>query len=331
MTALLVLVTLVSLAIAGVLAIYVRQLTRAERERSDANAAALADMIGPAHLEAPASFDASIDLGVGGADQPQQASPVMFGAAEPAAASPRMFLIPAIGLFVVIAALSAIYAWNRSSTQRGGRRGRVRGRAAGARRAATPAPRRRDGDFGPGAQPAWRTDHPARCRRSPSRSTGRASFLASGRAPLDFPLLQPGDESPFTVTVPNSPAIGRYRVTFRTESGVVPHVDRRSDSQVALQPSREPRMRTDVGTHGLRPARRKRARDEAIPFSPHGRSGRHRDRGRRGADRAAAVAAAERRRLSLSHGRRADQRGGHGHRQRRPLRARPAARRLHRL
>ena len=61
------------------------------------------------------------------------------------------------------------------------------------------------------------------------------AFLASGRAPLDFPLLQPGDESPFTVTVPNSPAIGRYRVTFRTESGIVPHVDRRGDSQVAMQ------------------------------------------------------------------------------------------------
>jgi hypothetical protein len=72
MTALLVLVAIVSLAIAGVLAIYVRQLTRAERERAEANAAALADMIGPAHLDAPASFDASTNLGPGGADQPPQ-------------------------------------------------------------------------------------------------------------------------------------------------------------------------------------------------------------------------------------------------------------------
>lgn len=239
MTALLVLVTLVSLAIAGVLAIYVRQLTRAERERSDANAAALADMIGPAHLEAPASFDASIDLGVGGADQPQPVSPVMFGAAEPTAASPRMFLIPVIGLFVVIAALSAIYAWNRSST-----------RAAAAAAESADAPlelvalrHQRRGDV-MAISGLVRNPHGGRTIRALSAVAftfdRQGSFLASGRAPLDFPLLQPGDESPFTVTVPNSPGIGRYRVTFRTESGVVPHVDRRSDSQVALQPSREP-------------------------------------------------------------------------------------------
>jgi hypothetical protein len=63
----------------------------------------------------------------------------------------------------------------------------------------------------------------------------QGTFLATGRAPLDFPLLQPGDESPFTVTVPNSPTIGRYRVTFRNESGVIPHIDRRGDAQVAMQ------------------------------------------------------------------------------------------------
>jgi hypothetical protein len=52
-------------------------------------------------------------------------------------------------------------------------------------------------------------------------------FVASGRAPLEFPTLAPGDESPFQVTIPRVPDVGRYRVSFRTGSGVVRHVDRR--------------------------------------------------------------------------------------------------------
>ena len=53
------------------------------------------------------------------------------------------------------------------------------------------------------------------------------NFLASGRAPIDFLSLAPGDESPFKVSVPNAGEVGRYRVSFRTEAGIVKHVDRR--------------------------------------------------------------------------------------------------------
>ena len=55
------------------------------------------------------------------------------------------------------------------------------------------------------------------------------TFVASGRAPLDFPTLEPGDESPFVVTIPNVANVGRYRVSFRTESGMLRHVDRRAE------------------------------------------------------------------------------------------------------
>jgi hypothetical protein len=58
-------------------------------------------------------------------------------------------------------------------------------------------------------------------------------FVASGRAPLDFSSLGPGDESPFVVAVLNVSDVARYRVSFRTGRGVVRHVDRRSD-QVQL-------------------------------------------------------------------------------------------------
>ena len=54
-----------------------------------------------------------------------------------------------------------------------------------------------------------------------------SKFVTSGRAPLDFVTLGPGDESPFRVSVPNAGDVGRYRVSFRTEAGVVSHIDKR--------------------------------------------------------------------------------------------------------
>jgi hypothetical protein len=53
------------------------------------------------------------------------------------------------------------------------------------------------------------------------------SFVASGRAPLDYQALAPGDESPFVITVPGAADVSRYRVSFREGDEVLPHVDRR--------------------------------------------------------------------------------------------------------
>jgi hypothetical protein len=53
------------------------------------------------------------------------------------------------------------------------------------------------------------------------------NFLASGRAPIEFLSLASGDESPFKVSVPDAGNVGRYRVSFRTDAGVVRHIDRR--------------------------------------------------------------------------------------------------------
>jgi hypothetical protein len=61
------------------------------------------------------------------------------------------------------------------------------------------------------------------------------NFVASGRAPLDFVTLAPGDESPFHVAIPHVSDVGRYRVSFRTESGVVRHVDRRAALQASAR------------------------------------------------------------------------------------------------
>ena len=59
------------------------------------------------------------------------------------------------------------------------------------------------------------------------------SFVASGRSPLEFATIAAGDESPFKVTIPDVKDVGRYRVSFRTEAGVVRHVDRRPTLQVS--------------------------------------------------------------------------------------------------
>jgi hypothetical protein len=53
-------------------------------------------------------------------------------------------------------------------------------------------------------------------------------FLTSGRATVESSALGPGGETTFAVTVPGANGVGRYRVSFRTDERVVPHIDRRS-------------------------------------------------------------------------------------------------------
>jgi len=60
--------------------------------------------------------------------------------------------------------------------------------------------------------------------------TGDGGFVASGRAAVDSTMLGPGGETAFTVTIPAASQIGRYRVSFRTEDRVIPHIDRRDRS-----------------------------------------------------------------------------------------------------
>jgi hypothetical protein len=55
------------------------------------------------------------------------------------------------------------------------------------------------------------------------------AFVTSGRAAVDFTTIDAGDESPFVVNIPGVTDIGRYRVSFRTDAGVVRHVDGRGD------------------------------------------------------------------------------------------------------
>jgi hypothetical protein len=63
----------------------------------------------------------------------------------------------------------------------------------------------------------------------------QGAFITSARANLDFLKLAPGDESPFVINVDAPSSVARYRVSFRNEAGLVPHVDRRGQEPIAVQ------------------------------------------------------------------------------------------------
>ena len=59
-------------------------------------------------------------------------------------------------------------------------------------------------------------------------------FLTSGRTMIEPSALVPGGESIFVVTIPGAAEVGRYRVSFRTDDRIVPHLDRRVPIQAQL-------------------------------------------------------------------------------------------------
>jgi hypothetical protein len=61
----------------------------------------------------------------------------------------------------------------------------------------------------------------------------QGGFLSSARANVDYLKLAPGDESPFVISLEAPANVSRYRVSFRTDGGIVPHVDRRGADPVA--------------------------------------------------------------------------------------------------
>lgn len=56
-------------------------------------------------------------------------------------------------------------------------------------------------------------------------------FVASGRGTIEASTLVPGADSTFVVGVPGITDVGRYRVSFRTDDRIIPHVDRREGSR----------------------------------------------------------------------------------------------------
>ncbi len=216
---LLIATTLVSLTIALAMSIVAWRVTREERWRSETRVQTLAADIenGGESRFSPASGKTIAD-------------PVFAFAAPAARAGSRMAAIIAIGALVVVASVTvAVFGSNSShpapaaavappaqapqvplelvalSHERDGDRLTVRGIVRNPRGAAA-------------------VDHLTAVVFVFDRNGG---FVASGRAAIEPGSLPSSAESGFVVTVPGVADVGRYRVSFRTEDRVVPHVDRR--------------------------------------------------------------------------------------------------------
>jgi hypothetical protein len=232
----LLLVTLISMLLAAIMSAVAWRRSREERRRSDARIAALAAEI---HGE-----PASGPVVVAGAEG-------LFAAPQPARNGFRFATVAAGGLFVcgAAAALAVVSSNVLTSAASHGSSAARADRSVHATpahvedgvevaNAATPLPielvalgHEREGDRlivrgivrNPLAGAAL--DHVTAVVLLFSEDGG---FLGSGRATVESRLLGPGGETAFAVTVPGASNVGRYRVSFRNEDRVIPHIDRRS-------------------------------------------------------------------------------------------------------
>jgi hypothetical protein len=255
-------ITLVSVATAGVASFVAWRMTRAERARSEARVAALAGAIDtPGLPDPPGDAEPSWALHRVGSvrpgdralrgetpatsrePQPVAADPLpdsaaaeprivgLFGATE--APEPTRWQLGPVTALVGVVALAFI--------------GSLVMVTGGATRAAVPATAAAPAPLEllslRHAQREGTTEITGLVRNPAGAATidrvtavvfffdASGGFLASSRAPLDFTRLTSGEESPFVVVAQPPSGVSRYRVSFRRDDGVVPHVDRREKSR----------------------------------------------------------------------------------------------------
>jgi hypothetical protein len=217
-------VTLVSLLVAIVMTAVAWRMAAEERRRSSMRVATLAADI----------HDGDLDLRADDLDGAAAASGDLFAIAQPAPSGSRLATVVACGVIIVgsLATLGLLISSGSHAPK-----------AAAADNRATPAADANPVPLELLALGHERTGDDLTVRgvvRNPpsgvaverltavvflfSRDGG---FLTSGRATVDSPALVPGGESRFLVTVPSAVDVGRYRVSFRTDDRVVPHIDRR--------------------------------------------------------------------------------------------------------
>lgn len=255
MTTILISITVVSLLLTMALAAHVVKLTRAERRRSDARVAALTRMSDfAAENDASLHEDEDDDLMFDHLEE-EPRSAALFTAHESTTHSEwphRLGIVVAVALVVAIATVAV--RW-RSTPILPATTERIAGTAPSAQ--------------APGLLELMSLKHAqdsttltitglvqnprdgvplTKVIATAYLFSADGTFIANGRAPLDFTMLRPGDESAFTISVPVSSAVARYRVGFRGEDGrIIGHVDRRGGSTIAAlmtEPSRFERGRS---------------------------------------------------------------------------------------
>lgn len=236
MEAVLLTVTLLSLMIAVFAAVLAWRVMRGERLRSEARIAALAADIDAAEDERPMRFDPS----------PARLEPVSFDDA-PVAAPAGMFaekprersafrLVSAIGVAALIVAAVIVSLVVTSDGP-----------------SSNPAQKANADTTAPAAANVTLELIALSHEREADRLTVRGivrgmppapeqrplaavvllfnregTFIASGRADVQSAATDPAGERTFVITVPSPGDVGRYRVSFRSDEHIVPHVDKRA-------------------------------------------------------------------------------------------------------
>jgi flagellar basal body-associated protein FliL len=246
----LLLVTLISVLLTVIMSVIAWRTAQDEKRRSEARIAALAaDIHQIERLRAVARREPDLELRPA-IDVPM-ASPGLFQNAAPGRGGPRFGAVAGIGVLVFVAAAAVIVTLGSGSS------------ATPVASAAASHPVVVNAESQPAAAstPAHDDVVPVELLalghdrdgdkltvrgvvRNPS--AGRAvdrmtavvflynrdgGFLTSGRAAIESSALLPGGESAFVVVIPGANDVGRYRVSFRTDDRVVPHVDRRDRGQ----------------------------------------------------------------------------------------------------
>ena len=231
MNMILILVTSLSLILAATMAAVAWRLSREERRRSQARVATLA---------ADLDFDLRTNAEISAAEVE------LFRSEQPGRAGSRFAAVLTIGVFAVATALALIVATSRagqSVSEPVAAQAKLPDAGLTTRSAPESVPleltaltHERDGDGivvrGVVRNPSTGVDLDG-IAAVVFVFTRDGAFLASGRSALAGPVLAPGSETAFVVTVPHATEVGRYRVSFRSEQRVVPHVDRRERSPIA--------------------------------------------------------------------------------------------------
>ena len=231
MNMILILVTSLSLILAVTMAAVAWRLSREERRRSEARVAMLAEDL---------DFDLRPNAEIGGGEVD------LFRSEQPGRARSRFAAVLTIGGFAVATALALIVATSRagqSVSEPVAAQAKLPDAGLTTRSAPESVPleltaltHERDGD---GIVVRGVVRNPSTGIELDGIAavvfvfTRDGAFLASGRSALAGPVLAPGSETPFVVSVPHATEVGRYRVSFRSEQRVVPHVDRRERSPIA--------------------------------------------------------------------------------------------------
>jgi hypothetical protein len=227
MTALLMVITLVSLALAVAMSVVAWRATRAERLRTAARVAALREAatgpdLPPAPGVAPALEVEDAPWGID--EQPVGAGGLFAMPSGSEGAGHQRALAWAAGGFVVLLAIAGISLM--------GSHNRL---AADPSSAVAPLEllaleHKRTGSAinvsGVVRNPA--TSHVVeQLTAVVFLLDASGELLSTARAPVDFLRLGPGDDTPFVISMAAPAGAARYRVSFRTGAGLVPHVDRR--------------------------------------------------------------------------------------------------------